>query len=154
MNENSLFVSQMMQSAQNTVIQDQSQENELRAMLVRKGLTICFITAGGSGQEGCLIYIAVSKVKNESVSYLRRQLQILHTLMVSAGTSSMIKCLRSNPNFDVQNSGSVHASLPYIQNYCQDNIWRSLSVITNLYLPLRLHPMTRGTINNIILRHK
>jgi hypothetical protein len=62
----------MMQTAETTVIQDRSQENELRAMFVRKGLTLCFITAGGNGQEGCLIYIAVSKVKNESVSYLRR----------------------------------------------------------------------------------
>jgi len=66
----------MMQAAETTVVQDKSQENELRAMFVRKGLTLCFI--------------------------------ILHTLMVSAGTSSMIKCLRSNPNFDVQNSGNVH----------------------------------------------
>lgn len=35
-----------------------------------------------------------------------------------------------------------------------DKIWKEPSVFLNLYLPLRLHPMTRGVINNIINAHK
>lgn len=33
---------------------------------------ICYMTIGGKGNEGCLIYIALSKAKDESISHLRK----------------------------------------------------------------------------------
>ena len=49
--------------------------NELRGMLTRlKKFKVCFMTVGGRGTEGCLIYIALSKSNNESVSHMRKQL--------------------------------------------------------------------------------
>ena len=44
--------------------------------------------------------------------------------------------------------------MPSIASYCQQLIWRDTTAIMNLYPPLRLHPMTRGAINNIVLKHK
>lgn len=37
--------------------------------------------------------------------------------------------------------------------YC-NFIWKDISAFLNLYPSMRLHPMTRGAINNIILKHK
>jgi hypothetical protein len=37
--------------------------------------------------------------------------------------------------------------------YC-NYIWKDISAILNLYPSMRLHPMTRGVINNIIFKHK
>ena len=44
--------------------------------------------------------------------------------------------------------------MPAMAAYCKDYLWRDTTAIMNLYPPLRLHPMTRGAINNIVLKHK
>ena len=44
--------------------------------------------------------------------------------------------------------------MPSLAAYCKDYLWRDTTAIMNLYPPLRLHPMTRGAINNIVLKHK
>jgi hypothetical protein len=55
--------------------QEQVIDNELRAMITMfKMFKLCIMTVGGQGQEGCLIYIAMSKNKNESISHLKKQL--------------------------------------------------------------------------------
>ena len=66
----------------------------------------------------------------------------------------MIACLRSNPNYDILSMGSVRANMEQINHYATTLVWRDLQAITNLYPPLRLHPMTRGAVNNIITRYK
>ena len=54
-------------------------DNEIRGMISKLNkIKLCFMTIGGKGAEGCLIYIALSKVKQESLSHLRRQLRYLH----------------------------------------------------------------------------
>lgn len=40
-----------------------------------------------------------------------------------------------------------------LADYC-NILWRDTTAIMNLYPPLRLHPMTRGAINNIVMKHK
>ena len=70
-------------------------DNEVSAMFSKLGgFKMCFMTVGGRGSEGCLIYIAMTKAKNESISHLRKQLQIIHCLLMSAGTKSMINGLK------------------------------------------------------------
>ena len=50
-------------------------DNEVRAMYSKLGgFKMCCMTVGGRGSEGCLIYIAMTKVKGESISHLRKQL--------------------------------------------------------------------------------
>ena len=97
-----------------------------------KRLKTCIMTVGNKGSENCLIYIAITKNKKESVSHLRKQLQFLHCLVKSQGTNNIPSTLA---------------------NYT-DYVWRDPAAVLNLYLPMRLHPMTRGAVNNIILRYK
>lgn len=44
--------------------------------------------------------------------------------------------------------------MPAMSAYCNNFLWRDTTAIMNLYPPLRLHPMTRGAINNIVMKHK
>lgn len=111
------------------------------------------MTIGGKGSEGCLIYIAISKCKDENVSFLRRQLEYLHLQLISAGTIQIINSLKSNSNYDILSSGNIRDQVESMREYC-NYIWKDISAILNLYPSMRLHPMTRGVINNIILKHK
>jgi hypothetical protein len=48
-------------------------DNELRALITKfKKFKLCVMTVGGQGSEGCLIYVAMSKNLNESISHLRK----------------------------------------------------------------------------------
>lgn len=40
-----------------------------------------------------------------------------------------------------------------LAEYCKI-LWKDTTAIMNLYAPLRLHPMTRSAINNIVMKHK
>ena len=111
------------------------------------------MTIGGQGSEGCLIYIAISKSKDESISFLRRQLEYLHLQLISAGTIQIINSLKGNSNYDILSSGNIREQVESMREYC-NYIWKDLSAILNLYPSMRLHPMTRSVINNIILKHK
>lgn len=51
----------------------------------------------------CLIYIALSKNENESVTFLKRQLEMLHSQIISLTTKNLIKTLQYNPSYDVIN---------------------------------------------------
>lgn len=74
-------------------------------------------------------------------------------MIVAAGTKNLILNLKANPNYDILNDDRVRDQVPALTNYC-DFVWQDPAAIMGLYLPMRLHPMTRGAINNIILRHK
>ena len=63
--------------------------------------------SGGKSNEGSLIYVALSKCKRESMSHLRKQLRMLHLMLISAGTRTMFRCLRENTNYDILNSSAV-----------------------------------------------
>jgi hypothetical protein len=66
-------------------------ESEARALLTRnQKMKICILTAGGKASEACLFYVAWTTHKNESISFLRKQLRILHTHLISAGTRAII----------------------------------------------------------------
>jgi hypothetical protein len=74
-----LDVSQMTEDAIKHVIEERANGNELRAMITKfKKMKIAFMQVGGKGNEGSLIYIALSKVKEETISHLRRQLYYIH----------------------------------------------------------------------------
>ena len=100
-----------------------------------------------------MIYIALSKVKDESIGHLRKQLYFMHLQIICAGTVNLIKCLKSNPNYDILSNIEVRNQMTPLSEYCKI-LWRDTTAIMNLYPPLRLHPMTRGAINNIVMKHK
>ena len=101
------------QNSADLVEEEKPCDNEVRAMFSKAGgFKLCFMTVGGRGSEGCLIYIAMSKAKGESISHLRKQLQIIHCLLMSAGTKSMINGLKQNSNYDILNCQQVREQIP------------------------------------------
>lgn len=74
-------------------------------------------------------------------------------MIIAAGTKNIVTNLKQNPNYDMLNDDIVREQISAITNYCE-YVWQDPAAIMGLYLPMRLHPMTRGAINNIILRHK
>jgi hypothetical protein len=78
---------------------------------------------------------------------------MLHLFLISAGTKSLIANLKGNFNYDILNDIRVRDQIPALTQYC-DFVYQDVAAILNLYLPMRLHPMSRGAVNNIILRHK
>ena len=73
---------------------------------------------GGQGSEGCLIYIAMSKNRNEPISHMRKQLQMLHLFLISAGTKALIANLKANFNYDILNDVRVRDQIPALTQYC------------------------------------
>ena len=61
--------------------------------------------------------------------------------------------MRENPNYDILNNDNVRSQIPTMSHLC-NYIWQDPRTFLDLYLPLRLHPVTRQTINDIILTHK
>lgn len=61
----------------------------------------------------CLNYVAISKLKNESITFLRRQLEVLHLQLISITTQSLIKTLQFNPSYDVITDISPYIDLIY-----------------------------------------
>ena len=135
-------------------VEVQPEESEIRSIQSRfKKLKFCVFTAGGKGAEACLYYVAWSMAKNETISYLRKQCETLHTYIICAGTRRIMKHFKENPSYDLVNDDGLCFKVPALKEYC-NFVWQDPSVMTNLYLPMRLHPMTRAAVNTIILRHK
>ena len=61
----------------------------IKNMYSNKKLKIAFVVKGG-----CLIYIAVSKNPKESISFLKKQLETLHTTLVSIATKNFVEMLK------------------------------------------------------------
>ena len=69
----------MTEDARNKVIEEKSSFNELRGLITRfKKMKVAFMQIGGHTNEGGLIYIALSKIKQETISHLRKQLYFMH----------------------------------------------------------------------------
>lgn len=66
-----------------------------------KRFKVAFLTKGE-----VLIYIAISKNKYESLTSLRKQLEVFHTQFIGITTQSLIQGLKVNPSFDVVNEFS------------------------------------------------
>jgi len=55
------------------ILDEKINDNELKAIMSKfNKFKICFMFKGGKGGEGCLIYIAITKDKKESMSHLRK----------------------------------------------------------------------------------
>ena len=72
------------------------------------GYRFAFMTKGG-----CLIYIAMTRSKNETVSFLKKQLEMLHLQLISITSRQIIVMLRQNPSFDLM--GEMITGLPLLK---------------------------------------
>ena len=78
---------------------------------------------------------------------------MLHCYIISHGTKKIVRNFQTNHNYDFGTDPSMSKHIDSIHSYC-NFVWQDPSVFLNLYLPLRLHPMTRQTINSIVLKYK
>eukprot|EP00347_Sterkiella_histriomuscorum_P009279 403341817 len=107
---------------------------------------VAFLQKGSS-----LIYIALTKIQSESITFLKKQLQMLHAQLISLNTYSLIKTLTYNQSYDVANDLFEHH---YSIKYLCDRMHQDPFTFLNQFLPLRLHPKTREVIEEILLKNK
>lgn len=112
------------------------------------GLKVVFMVKGGS-----VIYVMISKVKHESMSFMNKQLAVLHTHLVSLATKNFVAILKQNSCYDIMSDPSIYRQLPSLTYLCH-MMRQNPFTFLNLYLPTRMHPITRQVINSIIYKHK
>eukprot|EP00347_Sterkiella_histriomuscorum_P024317 403331550 len=99
----------------------------------------------------CLLYIALSKSQNESQTALKRQLEMIHTQLISLTTKTLIKTLRINASYDVISDVYDHHKQI---NYFVDNLQSDPATYLNQYLPLRMHTKVKRAIGQIVQQFK
>jgi len=94
---------------------DLSKQSKMLMLATRKQDTkVAFLHKGGS-----LIYLALSTSNKESVSFLKKQLENLHCQLISIGTSSLLKTLKSNPSYDVMSE--IYPQAHLLKNMCYNS---------------------------------
>ena len=56
----------------------------------------------------CIIYIMTSKVKGESVSFMKKQIEALHTVLVSIATRNFIQMMKENSCYDIMEDQAIY----------------------------------------------
>jgi hypothetical protein len=67
---------------------------------------------------------------------------MLHCYIITAGTKAIMTQLRNDVNYDPLDELKIRQAMPPLNTYCKF-VWQDPATFLNLYLPLRLHPMTR-----------
>lgn len=67
------------------------------------GLKVAFVCKGG-----CILYVMTSKVKNESVSFMKKQLELLHTQLVSIATKNFLQHMKENSCYDIMEDQTIY----------------------------------------------
>jgi hypothetical protein len=99
----------------------------LRSFLTFKGLQFVFLQKGNA-----LIYIGTSK--NDSPSFLRKQLEQMHLQIISITTKQVLKMLINDPSFDFMSE--LWSGLPLLRHTSSYAHLRP-STLFNMYPPLR-----------------
>ncbi|CDW87641.1 UNKNOWN [Stylonychia lemnae] len=145
----------------NTIVQEEVKkertgfENEQDKVFVTKIVQIATLSRNfkvaflHKGQS--LIYIALSRDQFESVSFMKKQLEVLHTQFISLQTSNLIKTLNINQSYDVANELYQHQF--QIKHLC-DKMYKDPYTFLNQFLPLRLHPKTRELVDETLRNNK
>ena len=60
-----------------------------------------------------MIYIGLSRNKNESVSFVKKQLEMLHLQLISITSRQVMEMLKMNPSFDLM--GEMYNGLPLVR---------------------------------------
>ena len=84
---------------------------------------------------------------------MKKQLAILHTTLVSIATKQFISILKQNSCYDIMADSAVYRLLPSLSYLCNVMPQNPYSFL-NCFMPLRVHPITRDTINRIISKHR
>ena len=118
---------------------DESKNAKVKAIISHADrYKFVFLTKGN-----CLIYIALSRQKNESVSFLRSQLEMLHLQVISISTKQVIKMLNDNPSFDLMQE--MWNGLPLLKRMSR-GVNKSIGSVLQMYQPLRMDKATADHI--------
>lgn len=84
-------------TAMDMVEDDESGNAKIKAIVSHADhYKFVFLTKGN-----CLIYIALSRQRGESISFLKKQLEMIHLQLISISTKQVIRMLNDNPSFDL-----------------------------------------------------
>lgn len=110
---------------------DESSNARVRAIMSHcDNYKFTFLTKGN-----CLIYIALSRQPSESVSFLRKQLEMLHLQVISISTKQVMKMLIENPSFDLMQE--MWNGLPLLRRM-SFAVNKSMATVLGMFQPLRM----------------
>jgi hypothetical protein len=102
-------------------------------------------------KANCLIYMALSRQKNESVSFLKKQLEMMHLQLVSISTRQVMTMLIQNPSFDLM--GEMWNGLPLLRRMTY-GVNKNVATFLNMYQPLRMDKTTSEHVDFVIKENK
>ena len=105
-----------------------------------------FITKGA-----CMIYIGLSRNKYESVSFVKKQLEMLHLQLISITSRQVIEMLRMNPSFDLM--GEMYTGLPLVRRMAS-GANKSLATFLNMFQPLKMTKQVADSVEFVVQRNK
>ena len=93
----------------------------------------------------------MTRCKNESVSFLKKQLEMLHLQLISITSRQIIVMLRQNPSFDLM--GEMITGLPLLKRMATGASKNPASFL-NMYQPLRMSKTTAENVEYVVQRNK
>ena len=98
-----------------------------------------------------MIYIGMSRVKNESVSFVKKQLEMLHLQLISITSRQVIEMLKINPSFDLM--GEMYNGLPLVRRMAAGTN-KSATTFLNMYQPLKMTKQVEDSVGWVLQRNK
>ena len=86
-------------------------------------------------KASCLIYIGLTRNRSESVSFVKKQLEMLHLQLISITSRQVIEMLKMNPSFDLM--GEMYTGLPLVRRMAS-GASKSMATFLNMFQPLRM----------------
>ena len=127
---------------------DETKNSQMQSIMCYRGdhYKFAFVTKGN-----CLIYIGLSRCKHESVSFVKKQLEMLHLQLISITSRQVIEMLRMNPSFDLM--GEMYTGLPLVRRMAA-GANKSLATFLNMYQPLTSTRQVQDSVEFVLQRNK
>lgn len=132
--------------------EDEGMDDEEKNSLMQSVVTwlgdykFAFMNKGAS-----LIYIGLSRQKNESVSFLRKQLEMIHLQLMAVTSRRVIEMLRLNPSFDLM--AEMLNGLPLVRRMSQV-AGKSCATFLNMFQPLKRSEHVQDKLESVMQKYK
>ena len=98
-----------------------------------------------------MIYIGLSRNKSESISFMKKQLEMLHLQLISITSRQVIEMLKMNPSFDLM--GEMYTGLPLVRRMAAVTN-KTMSTFLNMFQPLKMTKQVQDSIEFVLQRNK
>ena len=98
-------------------------------------------------KASCLIYIGLTRNRSESVSFVKKQLEMLHLQLISITSRQVIEMLKMNPSFDLM--GEMYTGLPLVRRMAS-GASKSMATFLNMFQPLRMTKQVSESIEFVL----